>query len=98
MDSAKYVTQHKIIYINIGTKKEERIKSKMCYKIKCAIHYTVDLINNNINRDMQGTCKVKIISVYVHVLPKPHINVLYFKNENKKRVVLYFRKRKGSGV
>ncbi len=45
MDSAKYVTQHKIIYINIG----EKIKSKMCYKIKCAIQYTVDLINNNIS-------------------------------------------------
>ncbi len=32
---------------------------------------------------------VKIISVYVHILPKPHINVLYFLNENEKRVVLY---------
>ncbi len=25
----------------------------MCNKIKCAIQYTVDLINNNINRDVQ---------------------------------------------
>ncbi len=33
---------------------------------------------------------VKIISVYVHVFPKPHINVLYFLYENEKRVVLYF--------
>ncbi len=33
---------------------------------------------------------VKIIRVHVHILPKPHINVLYFLNENKKRVVLYF--------
>ncbi len=34
---------------------------------------------------------VKIISAYVHVLPKPHINVLhFFLNENEKRVVLYF--------
>ncbi len=49
MDSAKYVTQHKRIYITIGKK----IKSKMCNKIKCAIQYTVDLINNNINRDVQ---------------------------------------------
>ncbi len=42
---------------------------------------------------------VKIISAYLHILPKPHINVLYFFNENEKRVVLYFeKKRKGSGV
>ncbi len=26
----------------------------------------------------------------MHILPKPHINVLYFKNKNEKRVVLYF--------
>ncbi len=25
----------------------------MCNEIKCAIQYTVDLINNNINRDVQ---------------------------------------------
>ncbi len=29
---------------------------------------------------------VKIISVYVHILPKPHINVLNFE-ENEKAVV-----------
>ncbi len=28
----------------------------MCNKIKCAIQYTVDLINNNINRDVQTGC------------------------------------------
>ncbi len=33
--------------------------------------------------------RVKIIRC-VHILPKPHINVLYFSNENEKRVVLYF--------
>ncbi len=46
MDSAKYVTQHKRIYINIGKKlKNYNTKfSKMCNKIKCAIQYTVDLI------------------------------------------------------
>ncbi len=55
MDSAKYLTQHKSIYINIGKKLklEEEIKSKMCSKIKCAIQCTVDLINNNISRDVQ---------------------------------------------
>ncbi len=39
MDSAKYVTQHKRININIGKNKEEKIKSKMCNTIKCAIVY-----------------------------------------------------------
>ncbi len=48
MDSAKYVTQENI-YINIG--KKNKIMSKMCNTIHCAIQYTVDLINNNINRD-----------------------------------------------
>ncbi len=28
----------------------------MCNEIKCAIQYTVDLINNNINRDVQEDC------------------------------------------
>ncbi len=41
MDSAKYVTQHKSIYINIG-KKFKYIKSNMCNKMKCAIQHTVD--------------------------------------------------------
>ncbi len=45
MDSEKYLTQHKIIYINIGKKwiklntkinKKKKIKkNKMCNKIKC---------------------------------------------------------------
>ncbi len=30
----------------------------MCNKIKCAIQYTVDLINNNINRDVQEESKL----------------------------------------
>ncbi len=28
----------------------------MCNEIKCAIQNTVDLINNNINRDVQEEC------------------------------------------
>ncbi len=32
------------------------MKSKMCHKIKCAIQYTVDLINNNISRNVQEEC------------------------------------------
>ncbi len=63
MDSAKYVTQHKRIYINIGKKK---IKSNMCNKIKYAIQYTVDLINNNINRDVQEECANRLYRVYIH--------------------------------
>ncbi len=51
------VTQHKRIYINIGrNKKKIRIKikkNKMCNKIKCAGQYIVDLINNNISRNVQ---------------------------------------------
>jgi len=34
----------------------------MCNEIKCAIQYTVDLINNNINRDVQEECA----KVYTH--------------------------------
>ncbi len=67
MDSAKYVTQHKRIYINIGEKlKDKKIKSKMCNKIKCAIQYTVDLINNNINRYVQEECANRLYRVYTH--------------------------------
>ncbi len=62
MDSAKYVTQHKRININIGKK----IKSKLCNKIKCAIRYTVDLINNNISRDVQEECANMLYRVYTH--------------------------------
>ncbi len=35
---------------------------------------------------------------YVHVLPKPHINVLYFLYENEKRVVLYFEENENAVV
>ncbi len=67
MDSAKYVTQHKRIYINIGEKlKDKKIKSKMCNKIKCAIQYTVDLINNNINRYVQEECANRLYRVYTY--------------------------------
>ncbi len=64
VDSAKYITQHKIIYINIGTKINKiKIKSKLCNKIKCAIQYTVDLINNNINRDVLEECANRLYRV-----------------------------------
>ncbi len=51
-----YVTQHKRIYINVGKKSKEQIKNKMCNKIKCAGQHTVDLIKNNIGRDVQEEC------------------------------------------
>ncbi len=38
----------------------------MCNKIKCAIQYTVDLINNNINRDVQEECANRLYRVYTH--------------------------------
>ncbi len=48
------------------------------------IKVSAKCINVNVNMHT-----VKIISVYVHILPKPHTNVLYFLNENEKRVALY---------
>ncbi len=36
----------------------------MCNKIECAIQYTVDLINNNINRDVQEECANRVSSMY----------------------------------
>ncbi len=63
MDSAKKnknETLHKRIYINIGKNKiknkKTKIRDKMCNEIKCAIQYTVDLINNNINRGCAEEC------------------------------------------
>ncbi len=35
----------------------------MCNKITCAIQHTVDLLNNNINRDVQEECA----NGYVHI-------------------------------
>ncbi len=56
------------IYINIGKKNNKKIKSKIYNKIKCAIQYTVDLINNNINRDVQEECANRLYRVYtVHI-------------------------------
>ncbi len=50
---------NKRIYINKGKNKikiRKQIRGKMCNEITCAIQYTVDLINNNINRDVQEEC------------------------------------------
>ncbi len=49
----------------------------MCNEIKCAIQYTVDLINNNINRDVQTArrmCKHGCTG-YVHI-KLSHVNVM----------------------
>ncbi len=40
--------------------------SKMCNEIKCAIQYTVDLINNNISRDVQEECANRLYRVCTH--------------------------------
>ncbi len=61
MDSAKYITQHKRIYINI-VKKIIIIKNRVI----CAIRYTVDLINNYINRDVQEERANRLYRVYIH--------------------------------
>ncbi len=41
----------------------------MCNEIKCAIQYTVDLINNNINRDVQEECANSKKNVQTLVVP-----------------------------
>ncbi len=38
----------------------------MCNEIKCAIKYTVDLINNTINRDVQRNVQTGCTG-YVHI-------------------------------
>ncbi len=38
----------------------------MYNKIKCARQYTVDLINNNINRDVQEECANRLYRVCTH--------------------------------
>ncbi len=35
----------------------------MCNKVKCAGQYTVDLINNNISRDVQEDCANRLYRV-----------------------------------
>ncbi len=66
MDSAKKTrnTTQENIY-NIG-KNKKKIRSKMCNEIKCAIQYTVDLINNNINGDVQEECANRLYRVCTH--------------------------------
>ncbi len=61
--------QHKRININIGKNKikiRKKIRGKMCNDIKCVIQYTVDLINNNINRDVQEECANGLYRVCTH--------------------------------
>ncbi len=38
----------------------------MWNEIKCAIQYTVDLINNNTNRDVQEECANRLYRVCTH--------------------------------
>ncbi len=53
----------------------------MCNEIKCAIQYTVDLINNNINRGVQEECansKKNVITWLYRVvhIKLSHVNVM----------------------
>ncbi len=56
--------------MNIGKNKikiRTKIWGKMCNEIKCAIQYTVDLINNNINRYVQEECANMVVpGMYCH--------------------------------
>ncbi len=36
----------------------------MCNKVRCAIQYTVDLINNNVSRDVQEECANRLPGIY----------------------------------
>ncbi len=53
----------------------------MCNEIKCAIQYTVELITNNINRDVHEECANSKKNVqtgctrYVHI-KLSHVNVM----------------------
>ncbi len=48
---------------NIGKKKKKEEKKK---GVICAIQHTVDLINNNINRDVQEECANRLYRVCTH--------------------------------
>ncbi len=39
------------------------MKNNMCNRIKCAGQYTLDLINNNITRDVQEECAIRLYRV-----------------------------------
>ncbi len=67
MQKKRNITQENI-YINIGKNKIKNKKkiSKMCNEIKCAIQYTLDLIHNNISRDVQEECANRLYRVCTH--------------------------------
>ncbi len=53
----------------------------MCNEIKCAIQYTVDLINNNINRYVQEECanSKKNVQTWLYrvcTIKLNHVNVM----------------------
>ncbi len=63
--------------------------SKMCNEIKCAIQYTVDLINNNINRDVQEECANRLYQVCTHSSNKINVIVyfVYLQNNTLFKIV-----------
>ncbi len=61
-------TQENIINIGVKNKIKKEEENKMCNKIKCAGQYTVDLINNNISRN------VLIQGIYIAAIWTVEIN------------------------
>ncbi len=81
MDSAKYNTTQENIYKYIY--KKIIIRRKLCNKVKCALQYTVDLINNNINRDVQEECANRLGLVQNAIKYNKYLSVLKMKNGQK---------------
>ncbi len=64
MDSAKYV----------HNTREHVKKFKKIKRVNRAIQYTVDLINNNINRDVQEECANRLCWVYIYSIYTVYIH------------------------
>ncbi len=58
-------------------------KRILCNKVKCALQYTVDLINNNINRHVQEECANRLVLVQNAIKYNKYQSVLKMKNGQK---------------
>ncbi len=67
MDSAKYV----------HNTREHVKKLKKIKRVNRAMQYTVDLINNNINRDVQDECANRLCRVYIYIYIYIYIQYIY---------------------
>ncbi len=52
--------------------------SKMCNEIKCGLQYTVDLINNNINRNVQTGCTGYVHTAAMRMMENNDCFTVYF--------------------